>query len=307
MPNCQAIKVNGQPCAKNAAQDGAFCPYHIGIERKRTQRHNSEVLWGEIANQIWGPPAVRTAAGLLLLVNDAFARQDITEPIQIRMINLIYREIEIARQEDARLNEAAVVVAGVAAAAGDLAAFVHDRQNVHTSIVSTKTNEGLKMLLETTVQPGQRTLEEILGNWLLSKYDALSVMQIAGDMSTWYIKNTCRDVDDHLYMRTLDGLWAYIKTRPEDLRKELVYRLYEESKDAVGMCCEGHICRLTNVLSGFDESFKPQVSQGELLQQRMADIAGMDITENEKKTLALSVCEDLHVPEGERGAWLEAF
>jgi hypothetical protein len=109
--------------------------------------------------------------------------------------------------------------------------------------------------------------------------------------------------EDWLYRRTLQHLWAKIKGYNDEVQDELVKRLYEECRDALGMCAQGHIARLTNVLVGFDAAFKAPVS----LQDRMADIARQESTEEEKRAAATLVLVEYKVAEAERGAWLEAF
>ena len=75
----------------------------------------------------------------------------------------------------------------------------------------------------------------------------------------------------------------------------------------MGMCCEGHISRLCNVLVGFDDAFQPPVALGELMQQKMAAIAGLDVSEEEKRRQATQWFTEHGVPEAERVAWLDAF
>ena len=84
-------------------------------------------------------------------------------------------------------------------------------------------------------------------------------------------------------------------------------RCWEECNEAVGMCCEGHISRLCNVLVGFDEAFQPPVPFGEILQSKMAAIAGMDVSEEEKRKLANAFFDEHKTPAEERTAWLDAF
>jgi hypothetical protein len=88
---------------------------------------------------------------------------------------------------------------------------------------------------------------------------------------------------------------------------ELNKRLWEECKEATGMCCEGHISRLCNVLVGFDDAFQPPVALGELIQQKMGAIAGLDVDEEEKRRQANAWFDEVAVPTAERVAWLEAF
>jgi hypothetical protein len=73
------------------------------------------------------------------------------------------------------------------------------------------------------------------------------------------------------------------------------------------MCCDGHISRLCNVLVGFDDAFAPPVPFGEILQNKMAAIAALEIETEEKVRQANTFFNEFAVPEPERVAWLEAF
>jgi hypothetical protein len=110
---------------------------------------------------------------------------------------------------------------------------------------------------------------------------------------------------DFLYKRTLDGLWAKIKT--SSLHQELEIRLWQEMVDSLGMCGDGHISRLTNVLCGFDDAFAPQLSPAEQLQNRMAVIAGMEGGIILQVAEALSAFKELKVPEDQWEAWIDAL
>ena len=227
---------------------------------------------------------------------------------QTRAVGYHYVAERLRGQEAGAARAPAIPAARpVAAPTPQLGRLAADRQNVHTVVVTKQTNAGLDIILATPVPSRQRTLEEIMAAWLLSRYDAASVVSTYEDMRAWYAAKTCRAPNDCLYKRALDGLWAMIKSRPDEMRNELTYRLYEEARDSIKMCCDGHMSRLCNVMSGFDGAFKPQVSKGESLQQRMADIAAMDITESDKKRLATRVCDELSVPQAERSAWIDAL
>jgi hypothetical protein len=65
--------------------------------------------------------------------------------------------------------------------------------------------------------------------------------------------------------------------------------------------------RLTNVLVGFDENFKPQISMQEMFQNQMANISAMPISTEAKQTLARRYMEEMKIPTEERDAWLDAF
>lgn len=187
-----------------------------------------------------------------------------------------------------------------------LQAFAGDPQNVHRGVVSEQTNKGTEFLLKIKPPETQETEREITLAWmskpLLRMHDFLTVMT---DMHGWFHTVTCRNAGDRLYFRLLRSLVYYIKQ--SEHKDELWKRLWEECSDSVGMCCEGHISRLCNVLVGFVEGLGPQVSLGELIQQKMAAIAGQDIPEDDKRRLANEFFDQHGVVEGERVAWLDAF
>jgi hypothetical protein len=183
---------------------------------------------------------------------------------------------------------------------GELQNFVEDRQNIHTASVNQQTSATLEQLFAVVVPEGQRTFAEINAEWIRLRCSDYMVLT---DVRSWASKSMISTEDDWLYRRTLQHLWAKIKTYSVEVRDELVKRLYEECRDALGMCAQGHIARLTNVLVGFDAAFKAPVS----LQDRMADIARQESTEEEKRAAATLVLAAFRVPEPEWGAWLDTF
>lgn len=192
-----------------------------------------------------------------------------------------------------------------------LAAIAADRQNVHTRAVSEQTNKNLDMLLEEQARHNKnmRTPEWFAAKWLVRSYGAWpAVTRTVNDMLTWYNTPTCKIQNDWLYRKAIDGLYIKLQNMKDvDTRSELYKRVFEECVESVGMCCEGHISRLCNVLVGFDETFAPPVPFGEILQSKMAAISNMEIPTEEKVRQATEFFNEFAVPEAERSAWLEAF
>jgi hypothetical protein len=93
----------------------------------------------------------------------------------------------------------------------------------------------------------------------------------------------------------------------EEVKHELNKRVFEECFESVGLCCDGHISRLCNVLVGFDDAFEPPVAFGEVLQNKMAALFALDIPTDEKLAQAIAFFNEYAVPEAERTPWLEAF
>jgi len=195
-----------------------------------------------------------------------------------------------------------------------LHAIAADRQNVHTAVVARQTNDGLNKLLEVHREAGQprlRSADWFASKWLTKSYGPWErVRAVVDDMYRWYKQSYCREENDHLYRRALDGLYLLIKQTSNnnaDLNSELHKRVFEECFESIGLCCDGHISRLCNVLVGFDESFTPPVPFGEILQSKMAAISMMEIETEEKIRQATAFFNEFAVPEPDRTAWLEAF
>jgi hypothetical protein len=202
---------------------------------------------------------------------------------------------------------------------GQMARLARDTQNVHTAQVAKQTNGNLELLLEATPFEQQDTLTTLTKWWMRNVEPGFdNYWRVMQDVKHWYAARTCKKTNDQLYKRVLDGLVAKISRAAEqetwgddpakcELFEELVKRVWEECDEAVGMCCEGHLARLSNVLVGFDEAFKPPVPVGEILQQRMSDIAKLKLSPKLKLQKAIAVMDELAIPIAERDPWLEAL
>ena len=193
---------------------------------------------------------------------------------------------------------------------GGLAAIARDSQNVHTTAVSQQTNAGLdKLLAAARDDRSMRSPEWLAAKWLVRSYGNWNaVSRIVNDMQHWYNMSYCKAPNDYLYRRTLDGLYLTIQQiKDMEIRTELYRRSFEECYESVGQCCEGPISRLCNVLVGFDDAFAPPVPFGEILQNKMAAIAALEVDTQEKLRQATEFFNEFAVPETERSAWLEAF
>jgi hypothetical protein len=194
---------------------------------------------------------------------------------------------------------------------GNLHLIAMDRQNVHTRAVSQQTNKALDILLALQREKNRsmRSPEWFASRWLVRSYGPWqAVSRTVTDMMQWYNTYTCRAVGDQLYRHTLDGLYLRISTHSsEETKNELYKRAFEECSESVGLCCDGHISRLCNVLVGFDDAFEPPVPFGEILQNKMAALFALDIPTEEKLVQAIAFFNEYAVSEEERAPWLEAF
>ena len=194
-----------------------------------------------------------------------------------------------------------------------LAVLARDNQNVHTREVNQQTEDGIRRLCATPVMPIQDTRKTLVGVWCTTVPDGWEkIYATYRDVEKWFGTKHCRTAHpqepDNLYYKTLRGLVAYIlKVDNSETRTELFKRAYEECRESVGMCCDGHLARLVNVLVGFDDAFKPPVSQGDLIQNRMSAINAMSVPPEEKVRLANTFFTELGIGVDERAPWVAAL
>ena len=288
MSMCGQMKADGKRCLKKCATGDTMCSTHRNVVDRRVQHGRIDTLWADALQMLWGdvpPPQFNL---VVAPIEDAFARGWIDARSHTTLIQRLHGEWMWFRLE--RLLP-------TAQAKTDLERLAMDSQNVHTKEVSKQVSESTDYLLSIPVPLGQDTLSEIKSAW--ANKDSKKVMR---DVKRWYGLSFCVKLNDWLYKRMLDGLWARIKSNPE-----LVQRLWEEACESVDMCCQGHISRLSNVLVGFTDDVKAEVPVGEILQQKIAAIAEKEIPTTHKVGEAWGVFEELHIPMVERDAWIEAL
>jgi len=134
-----------------------------------------------------------------------------------------------------------------------LANFANDRQNVHTTSAVTQTlkivNEILKIPVpeeyKWNMRTVSKTMSEIISECNLSPASAWQMV------AKYCSDETIYDLVPGVYGKVLDSVWQYIKSSPdkEDLKKILT----SEMRDNIGMCAQGNLSRLTNILAGYVE------------------------------------------------------
>jgi hypothetical protein len=216
-------------------------------------------------------------------------------------------EQERQRQADfeRRLREEPVVFRRDPEGGIDLAAFANDTQNIHRSSVQTATENAVRMLLERPLLPDQNTLEEIYTAWFVEK----NVRWSSDDRRDFAHATLTNDYYNTAafnvpYGDVLDRVWAFIQ--PSEHKKELCKRLAQEVWEGRGMCSNGKMARLVNVLQGFDESLNAGPSAEVLrtmFQNKIALVANRPLEERQAAAEALFV--EYNIPAEERNVWLE--
>jgi len=106
-----------------------------------------------------------------------------------------------------------------------------------------------------------------------------------------------------IYARVLNSVWQYIKASPDaaDLKKILA----SEMRDNIGMCAQGNLSRLCNILSGYLDGINPEVkSRSETIGERLAALMELP-SDVERVRIAMTILAEFNIVGEEREAWLQ--
>jgi hypothetical protein len=181
---------------------------------------------------------------------------------------------------------------------GDLARFAKDAQNVHTSKTVEMVLETSKKLMKLSKEK-DKDLDTMAYCFTKCKLSDKARQQMA---LMYYSDVSIYDLKPPTYRLVMDGIWVYINSQKEDLQNEIIFRLAQELEDNVGMCAQGNLSRLVNVLSGY----MPGVgfSNEKSLQDQMLELREIKDSK-ERHSKVLSLCKKFKQNEEETNAWLE--
>ena len=244
-------------------------------------------------------------AGMLVPVNDLYDEDHVTIELRLALANRwnnldvnlqeefmrAFRNLIILNQEHIRTLSIGLAVRREA----ELEVFGNDAQNVHRTATVSYIKQIFDTLMTIEVPTNQKTLGLVLTNCNLSDE---ATMQTA----RFYTEKVNIYEIDKAYTRALDAVVAYIETHPE--KTELYERVAQELTDNIGMCAQGNLSRICNILSGYIDGVAPPVSTREMMQNKISAIA-MD-SEGNKIERAKAYMREINVPEAEWGPWIEA-
>ena len=200
----------------------------------------------------------------------------------------------------------------------DLGDISKDSQSIHVREVEKTTHDGIYVLSNLEVPKGQQPLSEIYSAFRSTVFAheyavnqqsvKMKLKHVMNDMRDWASRDTVMSTTENVYKNVLRGLWVKIKSYEQEIRDELVKRLWEECSESVGMCADGHVGRLINVLIGFDDDFKSKISPMEYFQNNMALISQNALAPMAFKVEhARKLMDEIGMPEEQRGAWIDAL
>jgi len=178
-----------------------------------------------------------------------------------------------------------------------LAKFANDPQNVHTEFLVSQIKEAVKVICAIVpVLKKEETLFEIITECNLG-FDTVN------ELTTRYLVNEdIYELGPGIYKRVIDSVWQFIRT--STFKTEIIKALQTELRDSVGMCAQGNLSRLCNVLKGYmnDLDFDLR-SKSEQLGSRFSAIIGLEDRLEKGRAILL----EMDVPKEEWPSWLDAL
>jgi hypothetical protein len=183
---------------------------------------------------------------------------------------------------------------------GELERFANDNQNVHLTatvqMVKTVVDRVLKIPVPEEFH-GSRTVGEMILH-----------VPMPPDSVQWFVKKYFADEDIYeyghgIYAKVVNAVWQYVRSSPD--KKDLCSILATEIQDSIGMCAQGNLTRICNVLAGYLEGVNTE-TQGEQLQRRMAKLMELETPEDRIRE-GKKILEELAVPLDQQDAWIEAL
>jgi hypothetical protein len=237
---------------------------------------------------------------------DAEARQRLRERNRARQQahNERMHQLRQAMEQDNLINNLNAIGAAVRIQPRALAAFAADPQNVHTTEAVRQTKDIVDLIRKIPVPEDYRwhptlsskTPFEIGMECKLSQKAAWQMIsQYAQDTSIY-------EIEVGIYGKVLDCVWQYIKNSSD--KEDLCRIIKRELEDNIGMCAQGNLSRICNVLAGYMEGIGSQESLSERLGRLLPPLMELeDVSERIRQ--ALNILRDNHVPAAELDGWME--
>ena len=184
----------------------------------------------------------------------------------------------------------------------NLRAFAADAQSIHRSSVQNTTQRAILTLLSRPVHDGD-VIEEItsafehptLIRWANEESRNIAIHELTND----YFVTVAFSVP---YADVLNRVWAYISAHTQ--YDDLCLRLAQEVCEGRGMCSNGKMARLVNVLQGYDETIEAEVPK-ELFQERIAALS--KAPRETRAAAAAALFAEFSIPAEQQGIWMEAL
>lgn len=185
-----------------------------------------------------------------------------------------------------------------------LARLANDNQNVHTQLVVEQTKKNVAEILKIPVPE----IFKWQRNKLSMTYKQIILFCHLSPKSAWQFSSmycsdaTIYDMEPGIFGKVVDGVWQFIRSSPD--KQDLKKILAAELRDNVGMCAQGNLSRMCNVLQGYMEGIGQKESVSEILGREFPKLMELE-NPVEREARGAAILRANAVPEGEWENWLE--
>ena len=327
---CRATKRDGHICSARLRQGEFRCGHHkpsyeaLGARayvyneiRSKTRRMYSHLRrmpdidpaaritlfdlinhWNRIAHRTF---ELMTDASIELLLNQnagPWYIRDVPEPIdETGRVVIDLAHIQAARPAPRQRR---------AVQAPELQAFVNDNQNVHRAatvkMVTTTVEKVLKIEVPKPYQWNMRVMSKTPGAIII--HCKLTVPAGMAMMEKYSKADDIYEMGKGIYGRLLDSVWQFISK--SDDKECLCGILRAELQDNIGMCMQGNLSRLCNVLAGYIDEIKISETPAERLGRELPKLMELE-DESERLRRARVILRELALPVAEWAPWTDAL
>jgi hypothetical protein len=185
-----------------------------------------------------------------------------------------------------------------------LARFANDNQNVHTTLIVEQTKKNVQEILKIPVPEVYKWQTKRLS----MTYKMIVMFCHLSPKSAWQFASmycsdaTIYDLEPGIFGKVVDGVWQFISKSPD--KQDLKKILTSELRDNIGMCAQGNLSRMCNVLQGYLEGIGQKESVSEILGREFPKLMEIEnVVEREARGAA--ILRENAVPESEWENWLE--
>ena len=185
-----------------------------------------------------------------------------------------------------------------------LARIANDNQNVHTELVVNQTKKNVAEILKIPVPEHFKWQR----NRLSQTYKMIILFCHLSPKSAWQFSAmycsdaTIYDLEPGIFGKVVDGVWQYIRNSPD--KADLKKILSAELRDNIGMCAQGNLSRMCNVLQGYLDGIEQKESVNTILGREFSKL--MEIAdETERVITGMAILRGNAVPEDQWETWLE--
>jgi hypothetical protein len=185
-----------------------------------------------------------------------------------------------------------------------LARFANDNQNVHTQLVVEQTKKNVAEILKIPV-PFDYQWQR---NTLSMTYKTIIMFCRLSPKSAWQFSSmycsdaTIYDLEPGIFGKVVDGVWQFISKSPD--KQDLKKILTSELRDNIGMCAQGNLSRICNVLQGYLEGIGQKESISEILGREFPKLMEIE-NEIERLNKGKLILFNNNVPDSQWETWLE--